>query len=232
MDGAAADPLAECVALDRDAVGVFELLGDVAWRPGDCDAVEPVVACVDDVVGLAGGVAGWACDGFRCRGCGELGSAFWAVADDDAVVFWCERGFDDVGGAGELVEVVSCGWQVECLLSVDGDGLPCVQPAESRVSRVELACDACEGLFGLLDEHGGVDVDGEWRVSTVWRVLWFADACLAEHDAGECRELDVGECVECARVSGLAVRAESVGGWFSACVACLAGHCRSFRWSG
>ena len=82
---------------------------------------------------LAGGVACGAGDGERVWRAGELGSAFWAVADDDAVVVWCERGFDDVGDAGELVEVVTCRREVDCLFVADCDGLPSVPPAESRV---------------------------------------------------------------------------------------------------
>lgn len=234
VDGAAADPLAEGVPFEADAVLVFELLGDVAGCAGDGDAGEFPVAHECDVVDLAGGVACGACDGVGVWCAGEFGSAFGAVADDDAVVVWCERCFDGVGGAGELVEVVACGGQVECFSAVDGDGLPGMPPSESCVPGVELSGDAGEGLFGLLDKHGCVDVDGQWSVSPAGRVLAVSDACLAEHDAGECGQLDAGECVECARVSGLAVRAESVGGWFAACVAGFRCHwwCLSFLWRG
>ena len=100
VDGSSSDPLAECVAFEVDAVLVFELLGDVAGCSGDGDSGEFPVACAGDVVDLAGGVACGAGDGGRVWCAGELGSAFGAVADDDAVVFGCDRGFDGVGDAG------------------------------------------------------------------------------------------------------------------------------------
>lgn len=156
---ASGEPLADLAA---GAVDVH--FGEVAcyfdWFSGVFELPEFVVAFGFDSLDSALPCAVWACPCFGLWRAGGLVAAFWAGADDDHGLFWCEGLLVASGDVLQIRVVVCCGAHRQYGVFVAYDGVPCFTPVVCGVCGAYFACLFGEPCFRFCDEVLCVGVDG------------------------------------------------------------------------